>query len=196
MVKEVSVDLLKEATYNPRVYLTEGDPSWQKIERSIDEFGYAEPIVWNERTGNVVGGHQRLKVLKAKGYKTLPVSVVNLSEADEKQLNLALNKIKGEWDYEKLEALLMEFQPAELLATGFTADEVALLLSEDDTEEDDYSWLDVWDDEADSYGNSFVVTLKFASFEAADEWATKHGFPGQCKSGTKTTVIRVEEDGE
>ena len=64
MVKEIDISLLKEAAYNPRVYLTKGDADYEKIERSIDEFGYTEPIVWNERTGNVVGGHQRLKVLK------------------------------------------------------------------------------------------------------------------------------------
>lgn len=196
MVKEVGIEFLKEAAYNPRVYLQEGDPSWKKIEKSLDEFGYTEPIVWNERTGNIVGGHQRFKILKAKGYKTIPVSVVNLSEKDEKQLNLALNKIKGEWDYAKLQDLLMEFEPAELLATGFTADEVSVLLSEDDTDEDDYSWLDEWDDEAESYGNSFVVTLKFPTFAAADEWATEHGYPGQCKQNSKTTVIRVEDNDE
>lgn len=196
MVKEVGIDLLKEAAYNPRVYLTKGDRDWQKIERSIDQFGYVEPIVWNERTGNVVGGHQRLKVLKEKGYKKIPVSVVNLSEADEKQLNLALNKIKGEWDYEKLQDLLIEFQPEELLCSGFTADEVSVLLSEDDTDEDDYSWMKDWDETTELHGESVVVTLKFDSFEEADRWAEEHGYQGQCKKNSKTTVIRVEEDYE
>ena len=193
MVKEVDVSLLKEAAYNPRVYLTKGDADWTKIERSIDEFGYTEPIVWNERTGNVVGGHQRLKVLKEKGYTKLPVSVVNLNEADEKQLNLALNKIKGEWDFNKLQELLMEFEPDDLLATGFTADQVALFLEEDDTNEDDYSWLESWDTEAETHGGSYVVTLRFGSFAEAEKWAEMHGYENQCKKGTKTTVIRVED---
>lgn len=196
MVKEVSVSLLKEAAYNPRVYLTKGDRDWQKIERSIDQFGYVEPIVWNERTGNVVGGHQRLKVLKEMGYETIPVSVVNLSEKDEKQLNLALNKIKGEWDYEKLSDLLMEFQPEDLLCSGFTADEVSLLLSEDDTDEDDYSWMKDWNETTELHGESAVVTLKFDSFEEAEQWADEHGYPGQFKKNSKTTVIRVETDYE
>ena len=196
MVKEVNVSLLKEAAYNPRVYLTKGDRDWQKIEQSIDQFGYVEPIVWNERTGNVVGGHQRLKVLKEKGYEKIPVSVVNLSEADEKQLNLALNKIKGEWDYEKLQDLLIEFQPDELLCSGFTADEISLLLSEDDTDEDDYSWMKDWGETTELHGESAVVTLKFGSFDEADRWAYEHGYPGQCKKNSKTTVIRVEEDYE
>lgn len=192
MVKEVDISLLKEAAYNPRVYLTKGDADYEKIERSIEEFGYTEPIVWNERTGNVVGGHQRLKVLKEKGYTKLPVSVVNLNDADEKQLNLALNKIKGEWDYQKLQDLLMEFEPDDLLATGFTADQVALFLEEDDTNEDDYSWMADWNNDAETYGESYVVTLRFNSFASADEWADKHGYEGQCKKNTKTTVIRVE----
>ena len=57
-----------------------------------------EPIIWNKTTGNVVGGHQRLKVLTALGYKEIDCVVVDLDEQREKALNVALNKISGEFD--------------------------------------------------------------------------------------------------
>lgn len=63
-IREVPVEKLNPAAYNPRKDLKPGDPEYEKLKRSLDTFGCVEPIVWNERTGNVVGGHQRLKVLK------------------------------------------------------------------------------------------------------------------------------------
>ena len=62
------IDDLKAATYNPRKDLKPGDKEYEKLKRSITEFGYVEPVIWNERTGTVVGGHQRLKVLKDLGW--------------------------------------------------------------------------------------------------------------------------------
>lgn len=59
--RSVDVSLMKIAPYNPRVELTPMDREWRSIENSLDSFGYIEPIVWNERTGNIVGGHMRLR---------------------------------------------------------------------------------------------------------------------------------------
>ena len=190
MIKTIDIEKAKPAYYNPRVSLTEGDFDYKKLKNSMDKFGYVEPIVWNERTGNIVGGHQRYQILKDSGAKEIQVSVVNLSEKDEKQLNLALNKIRGEWDFEKLEELLKEFSYDEIEVTGFSADEVALLL--EDTagyDVDDFEW----DEETDEYGKSCILTLKFSSIEHAEKWAEENGFKDQIKKGTKTTVIRVEE---
>jgi ParB-like chromosome segregation protein Spo0J len=64
--------------------------------------------VWNERTGNLIGGHQRLKVLKERGDGEVEVSVVDLDKTKEKALNLALNKISGDWDYPKLKDVLFK----------------------------------------------------------------------------------------
>ena len=83
-IRKVPVSMLNPAAYNPRKNLKPGDAEYQKLARSLDKFGCVEPVVWNERTGNVVGGHQRLKVLIAAGETELDVSVVNLSDADEK----------------------------------------------------------------------------------------------------------------
>ena len=68
-IRKVPISLLNAAPYNPRKDLQPGDPEYQKIARSIEKYGCVEPIIWNERTGNVIGGHQRLKVLAATGVR-------------------------------------------------------------------------------------------------------------------------------
>ena len=65
---------------------------------------------FNRRTGRLVGGHQRLKVLQEKGVAEVEVSVVDLDEDRERALNVALNKVQGDWDQEKLAALLAELE--------------------------------------------------------------------------------------
>ena len=66
----------KDVPDNTRKDLQPGDPEYQKIARSIEKYGCVEPIIWNEKTGNVIGGHQRLKVLAATGAVEVDVSVV------------------------------------------------------------------------------------------------------------------------
>lgn len=195
MVREIEIGKLNAAPYNPRVELEPGMPEWEKLRVSIETFGNVEPIVWNERTGNVIGGHQRLKVLKALGYKTVPCSVVDLSEEDEKILNVALNKIKGQWDYEKLEDILRDFDSEVAETSGFSADELAILLSDDSDIDDGEYDLDGWEDEPEEQfiGGSYVVTLQFANRELAAEWAKNNGYEDQIREGANTTVIRVEE---
>ena len=192
MVQEIQVTELNEAPYNPRVKIEPGTPEWEKLERSIREFGNVEPVVWNKRTGNVVGGHQRLAVLKSMGYEAVPCSVVDMDEKEEKLLNVALNKIKGKWDYDKLEKILGEFDYEDAEASGFSADEIALLLSDD-------SDLMDWDEDGQEedggqvFGGSYIVTLIFASWELAKEWSEDNGYKGQVKKNSSTTVIRIEE---
>ena len=66
-IERRKVDELKAAEYNPRKDLRPGDAEYEKLKRSIQEFGYVEPVIWNKRTGTVVGGHQRLKGMKDLG---------------------------------------------------------------------------------------------------------------------------------
>ena len=66
-IEKISVEKLLPAKYNPRKDLQPGDPEFEKLKRSITEFGYVEPIIWNKRTGVVIGGHQRLKVSNPQG---------------------------------------------------------------------------------------------------------------------------------
>ena len=195
LVQEIKIEELNPASYNPRVELEPGMPEWDKLERSIKEFGNTEPIVWNKRTRNVVGGHQRLAVLKNLGYETVPCSVVDLDEHDEKLLNVALNKIKGRWDFDKLEKMLRDFDYEVASVTGFTPEEIAVLLADNDDLEFDTDDYGDWDDDPEEQvlGGSWVVTLVFDNNAAAKSWAEENGFENQVKEGTNTTVIRIED---
>lgn len=188
-----NIEELNEAAYNPRIRLEPGMGEYEKLKTSIQKFGDVEPIVWNERTGNVVGGHQRLSVLKDLGATEALVSVVDLNGHEEKLLNVALNKIKGEWDNAKLEELLSGFDQSEAFVAGFDAQEIALLQANNsDLEDDINSYFDDEDDEY--YGASWVITLNFASNFLAQCWAERNGYEGQVREGTGTTVIRVREE--
>lgn len=130
-IRKIAVSRINPAPYNPRVDLKPGDAEYEKLRRSLDEFGLVEPLVWNRRTGNLVGGHQRFKVLLERGAKSVEVSEVDLSPEREKALNLALNKISGDWDPLKLAELLDELSRVpdfDLGLTGFDAPEVTDLL--------------------------------------------------------------------
>lgn len=131
-IRVIPIDQINAATYNPRIDLQPGDPEYEKLRRSVESFGYVEPIVWNERTGNMVGGHQRYKIMvHEQGCTELAVSVVNLDDQQERLLNLALNKVSGRWDEEALAVLLNELQEAgaNIVLSGFEHDEIADLIS-------------------------------------------------------------------
>lgn len=134
-IEKKHIDDLKPAEYNPRIELQTDDEEYQSLKRSIEEFGLVDPIIYNEQTGNVVGGHQRLKVAKDLGYTEFDVSVVSMSEEKEKALNIALNKISGKWDDEKLKELLSELDSNELMLTGFNEDEIDSLMNDIDIDE-------------------------------------------------------------
>jgi hypothetical protein len=70
-IQKIRAELLNPAAYNPRKDLKPGDKEYEKLRRSIEEFGYVEPVIWNKTTGNIVGGHQRLKVLLDLGHALL-----------------------------------------------------------------------------------------------------------------------------
>lgn len=157
-IRKIPVSSINPAPYNPRADLKPSDLEYEKLKRSIAEFGYVEPLVWNERTSNLVGGHQRFKILLEQGYTEIEVSVVNLDEVREKALNIALNKISGRWDEEKLAILLQELGNSEIgiELTGFDSEELAELISAlpADTEPDD----PVVDDEYDVQAALNVIT--------------------------------------
>ena len=117
---------LLPADYNPRKDLKPGDPEYEKLKRSLEQFGYVEPVIWNKATGRVVGGHQRLKVLIGMGITEVECVVVDLPEDKEKALNIALNKISGDWDKDKLAVLIADLQGTafDVSLTGFDAAEI------------------------------------------------------------------------
>lgn len=130
-IEKIPAARLNPAAYNPRKDLKPGDREYEKLRRSIAEFGYVEPVIWNRQTGNVVGGHQRLKVLVDMGQTEIDCVVVDLDLRREKALNVALNKIQGDWDEEKLASLMAEFDATDfdVSLTGFEAGEVDALLN-------------------------------------------------------------------
>lgn len=122
------IEDLRPAEYNPRKRLQPGDEEYEKLKSSIEAFGYVDPIIIN-KDGTVIGGHQRLFVLQDLGFHEADVAVVDLNKNDEKALNVALNKISGEWDEEKLAALFadLDVEGYSLSVTGFTEDEISSL---------------------------------------------------------------------
>ncbi|WP_301390177.1 ParB N-terminal domain-containing protein, partial [Enterococcus spodopteracolus] len=128
---------LKPADYNPRIDLKPGMEEYEKLKYSILEFGFVDPPIFNKRTGNLVGGHQRVAVAKNLGLcEEIEVSVVDLPLDKEKALNVALNKITGRWDDEKLSVLLKELENETIVLTGFESEEVEELLTAFDYKED------------------------------------------------------------
>ena len=131
LIRKVPVVEINPAKYNPRIKLKPGDPDYEKLSKSIKSFGYVDPIIWNEQTGNLVGGHQRLSVLLEQGYTAIEVSVVDLPLEQEKALNLALNRIQGDWDEDKLAVLIEDLQKIpdfDLSLSGFDSPEISQLL--------------------------------------------------------------------
>ena len=132
-IEKKNVKDLLPADYNPRKDLKPGDPEYEKLKRSIEQFGYVEPVIWNEKTGRVVGGHQRLKVLTDMGITEVDVVVVDMDTEKEKALNIALNKISGEWDTEKLALVIADLQGTDfdVSLTGFDPEELEDLFRDD-----------------------------------------------------------------
>ena len=140
--KKKTSDLIP-AEYNPRKDLKPGDPEYDKLKRSIKQFGYVEPVIWNKTTGRVVGGHQRLKVLIDMGITEVECVVIDLDGDKEKALNVALNKISGEWDKDKLALLISDLQGADfdVTLTGFDPAELDDLFkasTQDKVHDDDF----------------------------------------------------------
>jgi len=130
IIKKKKVEDLVPADYNPRKALKPGDAEYEKLKRSLEQFGYVEPIIWNATTGHVVGGHQRLKVLKDMGVTEVDCVVIEMDREKEKALNIALNKISGDWDKDKLALLIADLQGSDfdVSLTGFDPAEIDDLL--------------------------------------------------------------------
>jgi len=146
----VSLSDIHPAEYNPRQDLQPGDPDYEALKRSIEDNGYVGLILIN-KDGTIIGGHQRYKVLKDLGYTKARVLVTDVDKQTEKALNIALNKISGDWDEEKLKAALMDLDlnDYDLTKTGFTSSEVEDLVLKLDTvepEEDNFDADEAYDE--------------------------------------------------
>ena len=141
-LKMLPVDVLKPAEYNPRKKLKPGDKEYEKIKNSIEEFGFADPLVVNADM-TIIGGHQRLTVAKNLGYTEVPCAVVDIDKTREKALNIALNKITGAWDETMLADLLRDLEASDFNTsfTGFDPPEIEQLFNQQfskEVKEDDF----------------------------------------------------------
>ena len=144
-IVKVDINELISPEYNPRQIT---DDEMGKLKNSINEFGYVDPIIVNKHNNHVVGGNQRYEALKSLGYTD--VDVIFIDEPDlnrEKALNIALNKISGEWDFVKLADIIddLELNDFDISLTGFDEPELEDFGIEDPTDhesveivEDDY----------------------------------------------------------
>ena len=94
VIQKIPIKKINPAAYNPRKDLKPDDAEYQKLLRSIDEFGYVDPLIWNKQTGNLVGGHQRFKILLAKGITEIEVSVVDLPVGMPNDILADLKKVR------------------------------------------------------------------------------------------------------
>jgi DNA modification methylase len=143
IIEKIQTARLIPADYNPRKDLKPGDMEYEKLKRSLEEFGYVEPVIWNKTTSHVVGGHQRLKVLLDMGITEVECVVVEMDTEKEKALNIALNKISGDWDKDKLALLIADLQGTDfdVSLTGFDPVEIDDLFKDslkDGIKDDDF----------------------------------------------------------
>jgi len=130
-LKVLPISVLKPAEYNPRKKLKKGDKEYKKILDSIEEFGFADPLVVNADM-TIIGGHQRLTVAQDLGYTEVPCAVVDIDKTREKALNIALNKITGQWDDHLLAELLEDIANSgdfDIGKTGFDPPEIGELFN-------------------------------------------------------------------
>lgn len=179
---------IKAAAYNPRRELKPGDEDYERLKNSLESFGLVEPIIVNIRNMTLVGGHQRYTILKDLGETETEAVIVDLDEAAEKTLNIALNKIEGDWDTDKLKDILATLSPEEIEKTSFSKDEIGALLqdiqkaqdaADAETEnEQDEAPQDTSQNEQeaqDTTEKGFEIYLSFTTQEAAEEWLKAQG---------------------
>jgi ParB-like chromosome segregation protein Spo0J len=132
-IRILPIRVLQPAPYNPRKQLAPDDPAYRKLEASLRQFGLVEPLIWNRRSGHVVGGHTRLRILQSLKVEEVPVAVVELSDVQEKALNIVLNnhEAQGRYDTRKLSNLLNELAPLpEMTLTGFSTSDMKTMAFE------------------------------------------------------------------
>lgn len=122
-LQRVKVSELKFYPGNPRRIDKE---TLERLKWSIQEFGIVEPLVINSKR-QVIGGNQRLKALRELGIEEVDCILVDLPIEKEKALNLALNKITGEWDIELLKNFIIDIDNTLLEMVGFDSKEIEVL---------------------------------------------------------------------
>lgn len=173
---------LNGAKYNPRKTMESKSKQYERLKASLTKFGTVVPIIVNKRSNTVVGGHQRLNVLKELGYEETEAVVVDLDETAEKQLNIALNKVEGRWDYGKLEELLGSMTDKELEFTGFVeADEPKQKTVQTGAQP-----------KQEKPEDQFQIYMSFPSTESAKKWLKEHNIDYEFIPGEWSATIHME----
>jgi len=188
-VKEMPIKDLKFAPYNPRKI---SEQQMKALKLSIEKNGLVNPIIWNKKTGFVVGGNQRLAALIDLEYEKTWVAVIDVSEEREKAINLALNKISGDWDYEMLKDMFQSISEDDWEMTGFQPSEISILNADDL----DFDLSDFKETAQEMEGQAkdirdYIIYLTFSEKEEADRWLEENGFEEQFKSNARTMVIEM-----
>jgi DNA modification methylase len=134
-IEHVPIDSLRPDPVNPRRI---SDTELESLTRSVQEFGLVDPIIARREDGTIIGGHQRLIAARRLGLKTVPVVFVDVSAEQAHLLNLALNRISGDWDKELLARLFADLDKTpniDVSLSGFADDEIAKLLKSLDARE-------------------------------------------------------------
>ncbi len=125
------------APYNPREDIEPGTEEYKRLRKSLEDHGMVEPPVVNIHNMRCIGGNQRLTVLRDMGVKEVLCSVIDQpDESKEMKLCLALNRIEGRWDTEKLGELLRDDDVVQF-ETGFDPDELAVYRHLENTRDPD-----------------------------------------------------------
>jgi len=189
-IQKIPINQLKAARYNPRKDLKPGDAEYEKLRKSMEQFGYVEPVIWNKQTGNIVGGHQRYKILTEFGAKKIDCVVVDMDEQREKALNIALNKVSGDWDMPLLTDLLKDLgdNGFDVSLTGFEAAEIHELFGNDND-----GSKDVIEDEFDT--DAALAEIETPISQRGDIWLLgKHRL--MCGDSTSQDEVKVLMDGK
>lgn len=130
--RKIRVDAIKPAPYNPRADLKPEDPEYKQIKKSILDHGFIQPIVYNEQTGNAVGGNQRLKILRELGIQETICAVIDVPLIREMEISVALNKHDNLWDREKLREIMLQLKQEkyDTSRTAFSQEEFEQLTQE------------------------------------------------------------------
>ena len=204
----VSIETIVESPFNPRRIDAK---TLDKLSKSIQEFGYVDLLIVNKRNMQVVGGNQRLKALKGLGFTEVEVVLVDLDDHKEKALNVALNKISGEWDFDKLRDIMLDIGDEDKELTGFDTSEIDIMISGIGGGMGDFNGSEGGSSGSgegegsagggDSSGShesgavpqNIVIYVPFKTVEAANGWLEINGHEVRVKPGQKTVILKIQE---
>lgn len=174
----LNVDEVKPNPKNPRIDLKPGMPLYEKLKHSIEHFDYVDPIIWNKTTGMIVSGHQRFQVMKdiaeakCEKFDKVDVMQVEMTEAEQDSFMVAVNKITGLWDTEKLSALFQELNDEDLSYTGYDEFEIQALIGQSEPETYSEEGFEEYIDNAEGQLKTYNVIISCAT-DDEQEWVKK-----------------------